>query len=106
MLNLKGFIVFAEVFSHSSNNFLNLKSTLCCFITIIKIVSLPKDADAVWKTQREREENFLNGSIQYVFNSKQHKEKIFLTRFNFSRKWYMFCALDKCRNGNINIIIV
>jgi len=47
VLNLEGFIVFAEVFSHSSNNFLNLKSTLCCFITIIKMVSLPKDADTV-----------------------------------------------------------
>lgn len=47
MLNLEGFIVFAEVFSHSSNNFLNLKSTLTCFITIVKIVSLPKDADTI-----------------------------------------------------------
>lgn len=47
MLNLKGFIVFAEVFSHSSNNFRNFKSTLTCFITIVKIVSLPKDVNTV-----------------------------------------------------------
>lgn len=37
--------MFAEVFSHSDNNFCNLKSTLSCFIIIIKMVSLPKDAD-------------------------------------------------------------
>lgn len=53
MLNLEGFIVFAEVFSHSSNNFLNLKSTLTCFITIVKIVSLPKDADSLKNTKIE-----------------------------------------------------
>lgn len=34
VLDLEGFIVFIEVFSLSSNNFLNVKSTLCGFFLL------------------------------------------------------------------------
>lgn len=62
-LDLEGFIVFTEVFRLSSNSFLNVESTLCgFFITIIEIVSLPKDADVVWESTKI-EENFPKGSV-------------------------------------------